>query len=267
MDLTADGIVDLVVTSACDAGDVGSDFWLVYPGGDLEAYRHFRRRDEIVMGERTGFARLARAEGIMAPERVRLLEERMVSLYRQGKMTGGLFRCPGQVAAVVGAAGEPCCLQGPQLPQRGAGGEVDSARRVGERNAVVAVGAVLGDHFQQRQPAVRGSWLRARRGLRHVAYYGRLFRTMKDTSSSRSPDFQLGSNGVALAEVIAVARRGAVAELSPAARAAMQQSAALVEGFVAGNTPVYGVTTGFDPDIHGVLPGTLRATVATPRSR
>ena len=32
MDLTADGIVDLVVTSACDAGDVGSEFWLVYPG-------------------------------------------------------------------------------------------------------------------------------------------------------------------------------------------------------------------------------------------
>jgi hypothetical protein len=31
-DLTADGIVDLVVTSACDDGDVGSEFWLVYPG-------------------------------------------------------------------------------------------------------------------------------------------------------------------------------------------------------------------------------------------
>ena len=33
---------------------------LVYPGGDLDAYRHFRRRDEIVLGERSGFARLAR---------------------------------------------------------------------------------------------------------------------------------------------------------------------------------------------------------------
>jgi len=32
---------------------------LVYPGGDLEAYRHFRRRDEIVLGDRTGFVRLA----------------------------------------------------------------------------------------------------------------------------------------------------------------------------------------------------------------
>ena len=77
---------------------------------------------------------------------------------------------------------------------------------------------------------------------------------MKDTSSSRSPDFQLGSDGVALAEVVAVARRGAVAELSPAARAAMQQSAALVEGFVAGNTPVYGVTTGFGSLASTVIP-------------
>jgi 1-acyl-sn-glycerol-3-phosphate acyltransferase len=32
---------------------------LVYPGGDLEAYRHFRRRDEIILGPRTGFITLA----------------------------------------------------------------------------------------------------------------------------------------------------------------------------------------------------------------
>lgn len=37
---------------------------LVYPGGDLEAYRHSRRRDEIVLGDRTGFVRLARAAGV-----------------------------------------------------------------------------------------------------------------------------------------------------------------------------------------------------------
>jgi 1-acyl-sn-glycerol-3-phosphate acyltransferase len=36
----------------------GASF-LVYPGGDLEAYRHARRRDEIVLGERTGFVRAA----------------------------------------------------------------------------------------------------------------------------------------------------------------------------------------------------------------
>jgi 1-acyl-sn-glycerol-3-phosphate acyltransferase len=32
---------------------------LVYPGGDLEAYRHSRDRDRIVLGERTGFIRVA----------------------------------------------------------------------------------------------------------------------------------------------------------------------------------------------------------------
>jgi 1-acyl-sn-glycerol-3-phosphate acyltransferase len=32
---------------------------LVYPGGDLEAYRHSRHRDRIVLGERTGFIRIA----------------------------------------------------------------------------------------------------------------------------------------------------------------------------------------------------------------
>lgn len=36
---------------------------LVYPGGDLEAYRHSSRRDEIVLGERTGFVRLAQQTG------------------------------------------------------------------------------------------------------------------------------------------------------------------------------------------------------------
>lgn len=33
MDLTGDGIVDLVVTDRCDAADTGADGWLVYPGG------------------------------------------------------------------------------------------------------------------------------------------------------------------------------------------------------------------------------------------
>jgi 1-acyl-sn-glycerol-3-phosphate acyltransferase len=37
---------------------------LVYPGGDLEAYRHFRRRNEIVILPRTGFVEVARAAGV-----------------------------------------------------------------------------------------------------------------------------------------------------------------------------------------------------------
>lgn len=37
---------------------------LVYPGGDLEAYRATRDRDRIVLGERTGFVRVARDAGV-----------------------------------------------------------------------------------------------------------------------------------------------------------------------------------------------------------
>jgi 1-acyl-sn-glycerol-3-phosphate acyltransferase len=37
---------------------------LVYPGGDLDAYRHGRRRDEVVLGPRAGFARVAQAAGV-----------------------------------------------------------------------------------------------------------------------------------------------------------------------------------------------------------
>ncbi|MFN7130757.1 MAG: lysophospholipid acyltransferase family protein [Myxococcales bacterium] len=37
---------------------------LVYPGGDLDAFRHFRKRDEIVLGERRGFVRLAIRLGV-----------------------------------------------------------------------------------------------------------------------------------------------------------------------------------------------------------
>lgn len=36
---------------------------LVYPGGDLEAYRHSRLRDEIILGDRTGFVRVAQRTG------------------------------------------------------------------------------------------------------------------------------------------------------------------------------------------------------------
>jgi 1-acyl-sn-glycerol-3-phosphate acyltransferase len=37
---------------------------LVYPGGDLDAYRHARRRDEIVLGPRAGFVRVAQEAGV-----------------------------------------------------------------------------------------------------------------------------------------------------------------------------------------------------------
>jgi 1-acyl-sn-glycerol-3-phosphate acyltransferase len=37
---------------------------LVYPGGDLDTFRATRRRDEIVLGPRTGFVRVAQAAGV-----------------------------------------------------------------------------------------------------------------------------------------------------------------------------------------------------------
>lgn len=37
---------------------------LVYPGGDLEAYRSFRRRDEVALLPRTGFVEVAREAGV-----------------------------------------------------------------------------------------------------------------------------------------------------------------------------------------------------------
>ncbi len=37
---------------------------LVYPGGDLEAYRHTRLRDEIVLGNQSGFVRVAQRAGV-----------------------------------------------------------------------------------------------------------------------------------------------------------------------------------------------------------
>lgn len=37
---------------------------LVYPGGDLEAYRHSCLRDQIVLGKRTGFVRVAQQAGV-----------------------------------------------------------------------------------------------------------------------------------------------------------------------------------------------------------
>ncbi len=37
---------------------------LAYPGGDLEAFRHFKHRDRIVFGPRTGFVKVAQSAGV-----------------------------------------------------------------------------------------------------------------------------------------------------------------------------------------------------------
>jgi histidine ammonia-lyase len=78
----------------------------------------------------------------------------------------------------------------------------------------------------------------------------------------------LHGTGLTLDDVVAVARDGAVATLSPDARAAMQRSADLVEGFVSGEQPVYGVTTGFGSLASTVIPAdrTAELQVALVRS-
>ena len=68
----------------------------------------------------------------------------------------------------------------------------------------------------------------------------------------------LRGRGLTIDDVVAVARDGAGAVLSVEARQEMLRSAALVDGFVAGEQPVYGVTTGF-----GSLAGTVIPTGRT----
>ncbi|MGD9996477.1 MAG: histidine ammonia-lyase [Ilumatobacteraceae bacterium] len=68
----------------------------------------------------------------------------------------------------------------------------------------------------------------------------------------RARSIELNGPGLAIGDVVAVARSGATARLGEAGRAAMERSAALIDGFVQGEQPVYGVTTGF-----GSLAGTV----------
>ncbi len=55
----------------------------------------------------------------------------------------------------------------------------------------------------------------------------------------------VGPDGLSRADVLAVARGHEPAELTVAARAAMEASAAVVAGLVASDTPAYGISTGF----------------------
>jgi histidine ammonia-lyase len=73
-----------------------------------------------------------------------------------------------------------------------------------------------------------------------------------DAFTSLVKSLSLHGQGVRIADVVAVARHGAKVALADDARTAMAKSASLVEGFVASDKPVYGVTTGF---------GSLAATV------
>lgn len=65
---------------------------------------------------------------------------------------------------------------------------------------------------------------------------------------------ELHGPGLSLDDVVAVARDGAAAVLADDARAAMEASAALIDRVVAGDEPVYGVTTGFGSLATTVIP-------------
>ncbi|MEI8238549.1 MAG: aromatic amino acid lyase, partial [Actinomycetota bacterium] len=60
--------------------------------------------------------------------------------------------------------------------------------------------------------------------------------------------------GLRISDIVDVARRGARVQLGDTARAAMERSAAMVEGYVASDAPVYGVTTGFGSLANTAIP-------------
>lgn len=58
---------------------------LVYPGGDLDAFRSFRRRHEVVFGPRTGFVRLAQEAGVPIVPIVAAGAHRSAIIFHEGE--------------------------------------------------------------------------------------------------------------------------------------------------------------------------------------
>ena len=79
------------------------------------------------------------------------------------------------------------------------------------------------------------------------------------TVNDYSDPVELSEHGVGRDDVVAVARFAALAELGAQAREAMLRTAAVVDGFVHGDVPVYGVTTGFGSLASVVIPPTRTA--------
>lgn len=67
---------------------------LVYPGGDLEAYRHSRLRDQIVLGERTGFVRVAQQAGVPIVPIVAHGAHRSAYIFSDGAVIARLLELP-----------------------------------------------------------------------------------------------------------------------------------------------------------------------------
>jgi 1-acyl-sn-glycerol-3-phosphate acyltransferase len=67
---------------------------LVYPGGDLDAYRHFDRRDEVVLLPRTGFVEVARSVGAPIVPIVAQGAHRSAYIFHEGEAIARALRMP-----------------------------------------------------------------------------------------------------------------------------------------------------------------------------
>lgn len=65
---------------------------LVYPGGDIDAYRHFSRRNEVVILPRTGFVRIAQQCGVPIVPIVAYGAHRSAIIFHEGKWLAELLR-------------------------------------------------------------------------------------------------------------------------------------------------------------------------------
>jgi 1-acyl-sn-glycerol-3-phosphate acyltransferase len=65
---------------------------LVYPGGDLEAYRHFSRRNQIVLGARRGYLRVARELGVPIQPLVTQGAHRSALIMSEGQRLASFLR-------------------------------------------------------------------------------------------------------------------------------------------------------------------------------
>ena len=65
---------------------------LVYPGGDLDAYRHASRREEVVLGPRHGFVRVAQATGVPIVPIVAQGAHRSAYIFNEGEAIARVLR-------------------------------------------------------------------------------------------------------------------------------------------------------------------------------
>jgi 1-acyl-sn-glycerol-3-phosphate acyltransferase len=65
---------------------------LAYPGGDLDAYRHTSRRDEVVLGQRMGFVRVAQTAGVPIVPIVAHGAHRSAYIFSEGEALARVLR-------------------------------------------------------------------------------------------------------------------------------------------------------------------------------